>query len=183
MEQSHNAEVATLGGGSFWGLDAVFRRVHGVRSVVAGYAGGTAAEPSAGTVRAGDSGHAEVVQVTFDPAVLSYRELLELFFGAHDPTTINRQGADVGPQYRSVIYAHSPEQQRTAEVLIAELERSGEFGDAIVTQVEPAPAFHPAADDQQDYVARHPAADYAQAVAAPRLEALRVRFADRLAAR
>src|SRR5919199_4812403 len=140
---SPESEVATLGGGCFWCLEAVYRDVRGVERVVSGYAGGQTPRPTYEQVCSGRTGHAEVVQITFDPRVVSYRELLEIFFTIHDPTTPNRQGADVGTQYRSAIFFHSPEQERVAREVIAELTASGIWHAPIVTQVEPLVAFYP----------------------------------------
>ena len=173
-------EVATLGGGCFWCLDAVYREVRGVLGVVSGYAGGDVADPSYREVCGGRTGHAEVVQVTFDPAEVSYRELLEVFFSIHDPTTRDRQGHDVGTQYRSAIFTHSPEQQATAESLIAELTAQGLFPDPIVTQVAPLERFYPAEDYHQDYLTQNPEQPYCQAVVAPKLAKFRKHHLERL---
>ena len=175
-------EQATLGGGCFWCIEAVFNQLKGVDSAISGYAGGTMPEPSYEAVCEGDTGHAEVVQVTFDPDLLSYREVLEVFFTVHDPTTLDRQGADVGSQYRSVIYTHSPEQEKTARSLIAELEAEKVWDDPIVTQVEPAPAFYPAEDYHQEYYARNPSQGYCQAVIRPKLSKFRKAWAQKLKA-
>ncbi len=139
-----NTEAATLGGGCFWCLEAVFELLEGVERVESGYAGGSAPSPTYEEICAGTTGHAEVVQVTFDAAVVSYREILEVFFATHDPTTLNRQGPDVGTQYRSAIYYHSEDQKETAQDLIAELEREGVFPGSIVTEVAELTEFHPA---------------------------------------
>ena len=176
---SNQRETATLGGGCFWCLDAVFRQLRGVESVVSGYSGGPQPNPSYEAVCTGRTGHAEVVRVVFDPAVLSYRELLQVFFAIHDPTTLNRQGADVGTQYRSVIFHHSPEQQAAAEETIAAL--AGEYDAPIVTELEAAPPFFPAEDYHQDYYALHPRQGYCQAVIAPKVAKFRRYFADRIA--
>ena len=173
-------EVATLAGGCFWCLDAVFRGLKGVEQVVSGYAGGTVPDPSYEAVCTGRTGHAEVVQVTFDPAVLSYRDLVEVFFGIHDPTTLNRQGADVGTQYRSAIYYHSPEQERTAREVIAEIERDGVFDAPVVTEVAPFTVFYPAEEYHQDYFRRNPGQGYCRAVIAPKVAKFRKKFLDRL---
>jgi len=175
-------ETATLGGGCFWCLDAVFRRLRGVQQVVSGFSGGQVADPSYREVSEGRTGHAEVVQITFDPQAISFREILEVFFATHDPTTLNRQGADAGTQYRSAVHFHSPEQQRTADTLIAELQREGMFDDPIVTEVEPAGAFYPAEAYHQDYYANNPRQMYCVAVIGPKVATLRSRFAERLAA-
>jgi len=173
-------ERATLGGGCFWCLEAVFEPLRGVERVVSGYAGGELPEPSYEDVCTGTTNHAEVVEVTFDPDVLSYRDLLTIFFTTHDPTTLNRQGADAGTQYRSVIFTHSPEQERTARALIAELDAAGVFGRPIVTRVEPCPVFYPAEDYHQGYFRRNPQQGYCRAVIAPKVAKLRASFADRL---
>jgi peptide-methionine (S)-S-oxide reductase len=175
-------EVATLAGGCFWCLDAVFRGLKGVEQVVSGYAGGTVPNPSYEAVCTGRTGHAEVVQVTFDSGVLSYRNLVEVFFGIHDPTTLNRQGADVGTQYRSAIYYHSPEQERTAREVIAALEREQVFDGPIVTEVAPATEFYPAEEYHQDYFRRNPGQGYCRAVIAPKVAKFRKAHLERLKA-
>jgi peptide-methionine (S)-S-oxide reductase len=177
---THRTELATLGGGCFWCLDAVYQDVKGVERVVSGYAGGTAANPSYEDVCAGRTGHAEVVQVTFDPAVLAYRDVLQLFFGLHDPTTLNRQDADVGTQYRSVIFFHSPEQERIALEVISELGRQGVWDDPIVTEVVAAPEFYPAEEYHQDYFRRNPGQGYCRAVIAPKVAKFRKTNFERL---
>jgi peptide-methionine (S)-S-oxide reductase len=177
-----NHEVATLAGGCFWCLDAVFRGLKGVEQVVSGYAGGTVPNPSYEAVCTGRTGHAEVVQVTFDPAVLSYRDLVEVFFGIHDPTTLNRQGADAGTQYRSAIYYHSPEQEHTAREVIAALERDQVFDAPIVTEVAPASEFYPAEEYHQDYFRRNPGQGYCRAVIAPKVAKFRKEHLERLKA-
>ena len=177
-----NREVATLAGGCFWCLDAVFRGLKGVEQVVSGYAGGTVPDPSYEAVCTGRTGHAEVVQVTFDPAVLSFRDLVEVFFGIHDPTTLNRQGADIGTQYRSAICYHSPEQERTAREVIAALERDQVFDAPIVTEVAPATEFYPAEEYHQDYFRRNPGQGYCRAVIAPKVAKFRKAHLERLKA-
>ncbi len=177
-----NHEVATLAGGCFWCLDAVFRGLNGVEQVVSGYAGGTVPNPSYEAVCTGRTGHAEVVQVTFDPAVLNYRDLVEVFFGIHDPTTLNRQGADVGTQYRSAIYYHSPVQEQTARDVIAALERDQVFDAPIVTEVGPFTAFYPAEEYHQDYFRRNPGQGYCRAVIAPKVAKFRKEHLERLRA-
>ncbi|MBP7146407.1 MAG: peptide-methionine (S)-S-oxide reductase MsrA [Acidobacteria bacterium] len=172
-------ETATLGGGCFWCIEAVLRRVEGVENVVSGYSGGTVANPSYEQVCSGRTGHAEVVQVTFDPAVLPYRDLLEIFFAVHDPTTKDRQGADVGTQYRSVIFTHSAEQARTAEAVIRDLNREY-FEGRIVTEVEPYAQFYPAETYHQEYYDRNPQQPYCRVVISPKLAKLRQKFASRL---
>jgi len=173
-------ETATLGGGCFWCLEAVFERLEGVEKVVSGYTGGRVPDPSYELVCSGLTGHAEVVQITFDPSVLPYRELLEIFFVFHDPTTLNRQGNDVGTQYRSAIYYHSPEQERTAREVIAQLERDRTWDDAIVTEVTPLDRFYPAEEDHRQYFQRNPTRMYCQAVVAPKVAKLRREYAGRL---
>jgi len=173
-------ETATLGGGCFWCMDAVFRRVRGVESVTCGYAGGQSEDPDYEAVCRGDTGHAEVVRVEFDPDVVSYRELLEIFFGVHDPTTPNRQGPDVGSQYRSIVLAESPEQERTARETMAELEEEGIWDAPLVTEVEPLETFYPAEDYHQDYFRKNPEQGYCRAVVAPKVQKLRRTFRDHL---
>jgi peptide-methionine (S)-S-oxide reductase len=173
-------ETATLGGGCFWCLEAVFERLEGVEKVVSGYTGGRVPDPSYELVCSGLTGHAEVVQITFDPSVLPYRELLEIFFAFHDPTTLNRQGNDVGTQYRSAIYYHSPEQERTARAVIEQLQRDGTWDDAIVTEVTPLDRFYPAEEYHQQYFQRNPTRMYCQAVVAPKVAKLRREYAARL---
>jgi peptide-methionine (S)-S-oxide reductase len=167
------SELATLGGGCFWCLEAVFEQARGVERVVSGYSGGTVAEPTYPQVCSGTTGHAEVVQVTFDPAVISYRELLEVFFAIHDPTTLNRQGADIGTQYRSVIFAHTPAQQQTAEALRAELNAARIWDKPLVTEVVPFRAFYPAEDYHQGYFQQNPSQPYCRAVVAPKVAKFR----------
>jgi peptide-methionine (S)-S-oxide reductase len=174
--------VATLGGGCFWCLDALYRRLRGVTQVVSGYAGGAEPNPTYEQVCAMRTGHAEVVQVTFDPRVVTYRELLEVFFATHDPTTPNRQGADVGPQYRSIVLTHDAAQDAEARALMAELTADDTFGRPIVTQVEPLVRFWPGEAYHQDYYARNARQGYCQAVIAPKVAKLRSKFADKLAA-
>ena len=175
-----NRAVATLAGGCFWCLGAVFEQLRGVERVESGYAGGTMPHPTYRQVCAGDTGHAEVVQVTFDPAVLSFREVLDVFFATHDPTTLNRQGGDVGTQYRSVIFSHDPEQKRVAEERIAQLNAEGLWPKPIVTQVEPFTAFYKAEDYHQEYFRNHPGQAYCQAVVAPKVAKFRKQFTAKL---
>ena len=182
MNATQQREVATLGGGCFWCLEAVFQQLRGVEKVESGYAGGQTPNPSYKQVCTGATGHAEVVQVTFDPAAISFREVLEVFFGTHDPTTKDRQGMDVGTQYRSAIFYHSPEQKRVAEQLIAELNAAGIWGAPIVTQVVPAAEFYKAEDYHQDYFVDNPGQPYCQAVVGPKVAKFRKRFADKLKA-
>ncbi len=173
-------EIATLGGGCFWCLEAVYEDLEGVEGVHSGYAGGAVANPTYERVCRGDTGHAEVVQVQFDPEITSYREILEVFFAIHDPTTLNRQGPDVGTQYRSVIFFHSPAQKETAESLIRELESEGLWTDPIVTDVVPFEEFFPAEAYHDDYFRRHPEQPYCQAVISPKLAKFRARFSHKL---
>ncbi len=181
MSDSH--ERATLGGGCFWCLEAVFELVDGVESVKSGYAGGHVADPTYEAVCSGTTGHAEVVQVAFDPKAISYRELLEVFFGIHDPTTRDRQGADVGTQYRSVVLAHSEEQVRTARSLIEELDREGPWDAPIVTEVEPLDVFWEAEEYHDQYFRRNGMQPYCQVVVAPKVAKFRERYAHRLRTR
>jgi peptide-methionine (S)-S-oxide reductase len=175
-------ETATLGGGCFWCIEAVFQQLQGVEEVVSGYAGGAMEDPDYEAVCEGGTGHAEVVQVRFDPKALTYRDVLEVFFTVHDPTTVDRQGADVGEQYRSVVFTHSPEQERAAKAIIAELEAEKAFDRPIVTQVRPAPPFYPAEDYHQDYYRRNPAQGYCQAVIRPKLAKFRKNWSQKLKA-
>jgi peptide-methionine (S)-S-oxide reductase len=174
------AEVATLAGGCFWCLEAVYEELRGVTSVVSGYAGGHAANPTYEEVCAGTTGHAEVVQVTFDPGEISFRDLLGVFFTIHDPTTLNRQGGDVGTQYRSAIFYHSPEQAAAAGEVIREMEEREIWPDPIVTEVVPLETFHPAEPYHQHYFARNPAQSYCQVVIAPKVSKFRKSHMDRL---
>lgn len=180
MNPSNNLEVTTLGGGCFWCLEAVFDDVRGVEDVVSGYAGGFVVNPTYRQVCDGKTGHAEVVRVTFDPRVIAFREILEIFFAIHDPTTLNRQGADVGPQYRSAIFYHSPEQKATAQAVIAELNAAKVFDKPIVTEVTAATKFYPAEDYHQEYFRKNPYQPYCQVVVSPKVAKLRKNFAKKL---
>jgi peptide-methionine (S)-S-oxide reductase len=173
-------EIATVGGGCFWCVEAAFLELRGVEKVVSGYAGGRTANPSYGEVCEGDTGHAEVVQVTFDPSQITYRELLEAFFTVHDPTTLNRQGADVGTQYRSIILFHDAEQERIARELIAELERDDVFGAPIVTEIVPFKEFYSAEQYHQDYYRRNPLQPYCMFVVRPKVAKIRKELASKL---
>ena len=173
-------ELATLGGGCFWCLEAVFDELQGVVATKSGYAGGHVPNPSYEFVCTGTTGHAEVVQVTFDPDVISYRELLDVFFTIHDPTTVDRQGADIGSQYRSVIFTHSSEQRAVAEGVLAELGTGELWDDPIVTQVAPLDVFYPADPSHDDYFRRNPARGYCQVVVAPKVAKARKVFVDKL---
>lgn len=180
MSETPNLEVATLGGGCFWCVEAVYLELRGVQRVVSGYSGGTVDRPSYEQVCTGRTGHAEVVQVTFDPRELAYRDLLRVFFSVHDPTTLNRQGNDVGTQYRSVIFHHTPEQKRIAEEVVAEVGSSGPWSGKIVTQVTPFTTFFPAEEYHQNYFARNPDQPYCAAVVAPKVAKFRKQHLDRL---
>jgi peptide-methionine (S)-S-oxide reductase len=180
MMENSQREVATLGGGCFWCLEAVYDQLRGVEEVVSGYAGGHMPNPSYEAVCSGITGHAEVVQVTFDPAQVSYRELLEVFFTIHDPTTLNRQGNDVGTQYRSAIFYHDDEQRDTAREVIRDLEAEGVWDNPIVTQVVPMPEFYPAEQYHQEYFARNPRQGYCQVVIAPKVSHFRSKYLSKL---
>ena len=175
-------EKATLAGGCFWCLEAVYVRVQGVHSVTSGYAGGSTPNPTYREVCYGRTGHAEVVQVEFDPAVIPYREILRIFFAIHDPTTLNRQGNDVGEQYRSAIFHHDERQKGEAEAVIAELTKDGVFDHPIVTEVAPMTGFWPAEEEHHRYFERNPDQPYCQFVVAPKVAKLRQGFAHRLRA-
>lgn len=173
-------EVATFGSGCFWCSEAVFSELQGVISVVPGYSGGATANPTYEEVCGDATGHAEVAQVTFEPSAIGYRELLEVFFSTHDPTTLNRQGADVGTQYRSVILYSDGRQKKEAEGIIAELTRDKAFGSPIVTEVAPLGAFYPAEDYHREYFRRNPSKPYCQAVIAPKLSKFRSHWKAKL---
>lgn len=173
-------ETITFGGGCFWCIEAVFDRLLGVERVQSGYAGGHAQNPTYEQVCSGRTGHAEVTQVSFDPAVISLRELLEFFFAFHDPTTVNAQGPDVGAQYRSVILTTSPEQERVAREVIAQLTRDDAFNAPIVTEVKPLDAFWPAEAYHRDYYDNHPEQAYCAATIAPKVSKLRRKYGARL---
>jgi len=177
---SPSLETAVLGGGCFWCLEAVFDELAGVQSVESGYAGGRSPNPTYEEVCSGRTGHAEVVRVRFDPAVLSFRDLLNVFFTVHDPTTLNRQGNDVGTQYRSVIFCETPEQRATAEAVIAEIAASGLWDDPIVTQLAGAEPFYEAERYHQEYFARNAGKPYCAVVVAPKVAKFRKHFIDRL---
>jgi peptide-methionine (S)-S-oxide reductase len=174
------SQTATLGGGCFWCLEAVFDNLKGVEDVVSGYAGGKIPHPSYQVVCTGLTGHAEVVQLRFDPAQISFKDILHIFFTIHDPTTRNRQGADVGSQYRSVIFFHSAQQQAEAEEVIRELGAEKLWDRPIVTEVKELPAFYPAEDYHQEYFARNPDQGYCQMVVAPKVAKFRQKFSERL---
>jgi peptide-methionine (S)-S-oxide reductase len=177
-----SSEVATLAGGCFWCLEAVYDNLKGVTDVVSGYMGGASRNPSYEQVCSGRTGHAEVVQVTFDPSVVSFKDLLNVFFTIHDPTTLNRQGADVGTQYRSAVFYHSPEQKATAEQAIKELNELHVWNAPIVTEVTAAESFYAAEDYHQEYFANHPNQGYCQVVIAPKVAKFRKTFLANLKA-
>jgi len=172
-------EHTTLGGGCYWCLEAIYQRVTGVQAVVSGYSGGHLDNPTTPQVYTGATGHAEVVQVTFDPAVITYREILEIFFTMHDPTTLNRQGHDVGDYYRSVIFYHSDEQKNTAEDMTAHF-APNLWDDPIVTQLEKFDKFWPAGEDMQDFYNTNPYSGYCMAVINPKVQKLRKQFSAKL---
>ena len=177
---SATTETATLGGGCFWCLEAVFKDLRGVTSVMSGYAGGEVANPSYKAVCTGRTGHAEVVQVTFDPAELDYADLLRVFFAIHDPTTKDRQGNDVGTQYRSIILTHSDAQAATARAVMQEIADAKIWPGKLVTQIEPLTVFYAAEPEHHDYFARNPFSGYCQVVVAPKVVKFRKQFADKL---
>ncbi len=176
MHQRRVSETATLGGGCFWCLEAIFSELRGVEKVVSGYAGGSVPSPSYGEVCTGTTGHAEVVQITFDPRIISFRELLEVFFTMHDPTTLNRQGSDVGTQYRSVVFYHTSEQEKIAREVIAKLEEAKVWDAPIVTEIEPFTAFYPAEEYHLEYFKRNPEQLYCRAVIAPKVAKFRRQY-------
>jgi peptide-methionine (S)-S-oxide reductase len=173
-------EVATLGGGCFWCTEAVFTQLKGVEKVESGYSGGKLESPTYEQVSTGTTGHAEAVQITFDPNVISYKEILEIFFSTHDPTTLNRQGPDVGTQYRSVIFYHTDQQKAIAEQVIKEITEEKVFDAPIVTQLEPFRVFYEAEDYHRDYFKRHPEQPYCSLVIAPKLAKLRELYISKL---
>jgi peptide-methionine (S)-S-oxide reductase len=183
MTNPHNQqdlETATLGGGCFWCLEPLYVSLEGVEDAAVGYAGGSIPNPSYQQVCTGATGHAEVVQVVFDPQVISYREILEVFFSVHDPTTLNRQGADIGTQYRSVIFYHSPEQKQSAESIVQELENSDVLSSPIVTEIAPFEDFYLAEEYHQEYYEKNPYQGYCQAIIAPKVSKFRKKFASHL---
>lgn len=175
-------EVATLAGGCFWCVEAVYDALKGVEDVVSGYMGGQTSEPSYEAVCTGSTGHAEVVQIKFDPAVISYEDVLNIFFTIHDPTTLNRQGGDIGTQYRSAVFYHTAEQKAQAEATIKALDAEQVWADPIITEITEASTFWPAEDYHQEYFANHPEQGYCQAVVAPKVAKFRKRFYERLKA-
>jgi peptide-methionine (S)-S-oxide reductase len=179
MSPESNLEVATLAGGCFWCLEPVFDDLRGITGVVSGYIGGRVPDPTYRQVCEGTTGHAEAVRVTFDPREISFREILEVFFTVHDPTTLNRQGADVGTQYRSAVFFHSPEQKRVAEEVMRDLEAEGVWDDPIVTEISPAGEFYPAEEYHQEYYERNPNQPYCRVVIAPKVAKFRQKYAGR----
>lgn len=174
-------ELATFGGGCFWCTEAVFQKLRGVSKVVSGYAAGETEAPTYQDICTGATGHAEVIQITFDPSVITFDDLLEAFFATHDPTTLNQQGADRGTQYRSIILWHSDAQRDAAAAMIKRLDEGGEFANPIVTQVQPMPTFYPAEGYHQNYFNSNPTQPYCLAVIPPKLKKLQDKFADKLA--
>ena len=182
MLENEKQEIATLAGGCFWCLEAVFKDLRGVEKVESGYTGGSLPNPTYYQVCEGTTGHAEVVQITFDPEVASFKDLLQVFFTIHDPTTLNRQGADVGTQYRSAIFYHSPEQKNIAERVIEELNQAEIYDDPIVTEVTPLTEFYKAEDYHQQYYEQNPNQPYCQAVIAPKVSKFRKLYLEKLKA-
>jgi peptide-methionine (S)-S-oxide reductase len=180
MNQAGPTEVATVAGGCFWCIEAIFREVEGVETVVPGYTGGTTINPTYQEISTGETGHAEAVQITFDPTKISYREILESFFSIHDPTTLNRQGADTGTQYRSAIFYHDEQQRIIAEQVIADLNKARLWRGPIVTQVVPLGKFYLAEDYHREYFSRHPEQAYCQMVISPKVTKFRKQWAKRL---
>ncbi|MGB2854040.1 MAG: peptide-methionine (S)-S-oxide reductase MsrA [Dehalococcoidia bacterium] len=180
MKQAVSLEVATLAGGCFWCIEAVFREVDGVENVISGYTGGTTVKPTYDQVCTGETGHAEAVQVNFNPSKISYREILEIFFSVHDPTTLNRQGADVGTQYRSAVFCHNYQQQIVAEELIGEFNKAHLWKKPIVTQITPLDTFYPAEDYHREYFSRYPEQAYCQMVISPKVSKFRKHWTKRL---
>jgi peptide-methionine (S)-S-oxide reductase len=172
--------TAVIGGGCFWCTEAVFLELEGVLAVKSGYAGGSVVNPTYEQVCTGRTGHAEVIRITYDPAVISYADLLRVFFATHDPTTLNRQGNDVGTQYRSAIFTETEEQTRIAREVMAEIEARGIWGRPLVTTIEPLTAFYPAEAYHDDYFARNPNAGYCRVIVAPKVAKVRKEFTDRL---
>lgn len=180
MESREKDRVATFGAGCFWCTEAVFERLEGVEKVVSGYSGGSVKNPSYREVTSGRTGHAEVCQIHFDPNIISYEELLDVFWHTHDPTTLNRQGNDVGTQYRSVIFYHSEQQKRLAEESMASMDASGTFADPIVTEITEFCNFYEAEDYHQDYFRNNPNQPYCTFIVKPKLEKFRAKYQDRL---
>jgi peptide-methionine (S)-S-oxide reductase len=180
IDENSGKELATLGGGCFWCLEAVFLELRGVTHVMSGYAGGHVQNPTYEQVCSGRTGHAEVVQVAYDKSELNYQDLLRVFFTIHDPTTLDRQGHDVGTQYRSIILTHSEDQRSAAQEVVAEINKSGIWHEKLVTTIEPLTIFYPAETEHHDYFRRNPYAGYCRAVVAPKVVKFRKSFAERL---
>lgn len=180
MKQADSLETATVAGGCFWCLEAVFKEIAGVERVASGYAGGTIGNPTYEQVCTGKTGHAEAVQVSFDPSRISYREILEIFFSIHDPTTLNRQGADMGTQYRSAVFYHNDEQKTIAEETVAELDKAHLWRNPVVTQIIPLDTFYPAERYHQGYFAKHPEQGYCRTVISPKLSRFRRQWSNYL---
>jgi peptide-methionine (S)-S-oxide reductase len=180
MESNHTIEVATFAGGCFWCTEAVFLELNGVKSVVSGYIGGKIPNPTYKDICTGETGHAEAIQITFDPSVLSFGELLEIFFATHDPTTINRQGNDVGTQYRSEIFYHNEAQKALSEQYIALLNAENTYGKRVVTKLSAAPKFYPAEDYHQNFFNRNPEQPYCTFAIPPKIEKLKSKFSHKL---
>jgi peptide-methionine (S)-S-oxide reductase len=180
MTSNDNKAIATLAGGCFWCLEAVYKQLVGVEQVISGYTGGDTHDPTYEQVCSGTTGHAEAVQISYNPQEISYREILVVFFSIHNPTTLNRQGNDIGTQYRSAIFTHDQEQLQTAERMIAELDAAKIWRSSIVTEVEPLEEFYPAEDYHQDYYQRNPGQGYCQMIILPKLAAFRKKFRDKL---
>jgi len=180
MNQGASSEVATLADGCFWCIEAIFLEVNGIDKVISGYTGGTTVNPTYQEVSTNNTGHAEAVQVTFDPTRISYREILEIFFSIHDPTTLNQQGADRGTQYRSAIFFHNEQQRAIAEKLVDDLNKDRLWKNPIVTQIVPLDTFYPAEDYHREYFSRHPEQAYCQVVISPKVNKFRKQWAERL---
>jgi len=180
VESDSRLEVATLAGGCFWCTEAVFQEIKGVVTVETGYSGGSIPNPTYEQVSTGTTGHAEAVQILFDPSIISFREILEIFFATHDPATLNRQGADFGHQYRSAVFYHNDKQRANAEEVIEELTSEKIYDSAIVTEVEPFKAFYKAEDYHKDYFKKHPEQPYCRVVISPKIAKLRKKFRDKL---
>ncbi len=180
MNQRVSLEVATIAGGCFWCIEAIFREVDGIENVASGYTGGTTINPTYQQVCTGQTGHAEVVQLSFNSYKISYRQVLKIFFSVHDPTTLNRQGADIGTQYRSAIFYHNAQQKAVAEELIGELNAAHLWKDPIVTQIVPLSTFHLAEDYHQEYFSQRPEQAYRQMVISPKLQKFRKQWAKRI---
>ena len=179
-KENSEKEVATLAGGCFWCTEAAFSIIKGVEKIEPGYTGGTGPNPTYEQVSTGTTGHAEAAQITFDTKIISFKGILEIFFSMHDPTSLNRQGADVGTQYRSAIFYHNLKQKEVAEQLIDELNKEGIFNKTIVTSVEPLQVFYEAETYHKDYYKKHPKEPYCQAVIAPKIAKLQHRFIDKI---